>query len=122
MDDWLKLASHLHMPLRKVMRETSLNDFHVWMKWLDDQWDNPTLTDYYIMSVAQSIWQVNSETPGNIKLNSFKLSRKSNDGEMSEEQIAKNLEMTFSIWSGILGGNANNPGIDFSKLKLKAWE
>lgn len=107
------------MPLRKCMREISLNDYHLWIKWLDDQWDNPTLTDYYLMSVAQSVWQVNSETPGNIKLNSFKLTRKKNDGEMTEEQVAQNLQTTLSIWSGILGGSSSK--VDFSKLKLKAW-
>lgn len=103
------------------MHETSLNDFNVWMQWLDDQWDNPTLTDYYLMSVAQSIWQVNSENPNSVKLNSFKLNRK-DPGKMTEEQIAQNLQMTLSLWTGILGGNnASSSGIDFSQLKLKAW-
>lgn len=102
------------------MRETSLNDFHLWMRWLDDQWDEPSLTDYYLMSVAQSIWQVHSENPSSIKLNSFKLNRKVESGELTKEQIAHNLQMTLSIWTGIMGGKS--PGIDFSKLKLKAWE
>ena len=121
MDGWLRLASHLHMPLRKVMRETTLNDFHLWTKWLDDQWDNPTLTDYYLMSVAQSIWQVNSDNPNRIKLNSFKLTAAKKDSEMTEEQIAQNLQMTLSMWTGILGKGDNSLGIDFTQLKLKAW-
>ena len=109
------------MPLRKCLRETSLNDFRMWTRWLDDQWEVPTLTDYYLMAIAQSIWQVHSENPNNIKLNSFKLSRKDNKGEMTEEQIAQNLQTTLSIWTGILGG-ATASNIDFTKLKLKAWE
>ena len=101
------------------MKETSLNDYRTWMKWLDDEWDVPTLSDHYLMAISQAIWQVQSKDPKSVKLSAFRLSRDGGDGEMTEDQVAANLQITLSIWAGILGGAKTD--VDFSKLKLKAW-
>lgn len=57
------------MPLRACMMAHTERELRMWMIYLDEQWSEPTRTDYYLMQVAQRIqevlrWLVGSFTRG----------------------------------------------------------
>lgn len=41
--------------------------------YLDDQWNNPGLNEYYLMQICQKICQILSQKPASITIDQFKL-------------------------------------------------
>lgn len=57
MDGWLRLASHLNMPLEECRAKTKYLHYLVWLEWLRKQWNEPSRSDYYLMAIARSALQ-----------------------------------------------------------------
>ena len=49
---WLRLASHLHMPLNECLERITQREYSVWDMWLDEQLSEPGKTDRYIMQLT----------------------------------------------------------------------
>ncbi len=41
--------------------------------YLDEQWNNPGLTEYYLMQICQKVCQILSQKPNEITIEQFKL-------------------------------------------------
>lgn len=55
--DWFRLASHLGLPLDQCMKTHTERQLSAWLRWLDDEYENPSRTDWYLMRIAQRIQQ-----------------------------------------------------------------
>ena len=89
------------------MEETSHLEYRVWMEWLAQQWNKPTLTDHYLMQVAQEVNEGNYRKVR--KLESFKLPFGVVEEEAPKTQAqieaerAQHTMWSKSIWFGALG-------------------
>ena len=55
------------------MEKHTHREFVVWMRWLDEEWNRPEPSDYYLMQIAAEIRRVLSKKPRHIKMEDFKL-------------------------------------------------
>lgn len=77
------------------MRVISHREFRTWVAWKDDQWNNPTRGDYYLMQIAGYIAHVLSKsTSWNIK--KFKIPFKV--GKPSMGDVAQQTEASKAVW------------------------
>ena len=78
-------------------------EFLTWQAWLDRQWNRPSRSDYYEMQTACQVARVLAKTPGNIKIEQFKLPF-GEDGtrEQKREEDKKVAEQAKASWAGVL--------------------
>jgi hypothetical protein len=51
----------------------SHRQFQAWQHWLNDQWDEPSRTDAYLMQIACEVRRGNAKHPGQVQLKHFVL-------------------------------------------------
>ena len=61
------------MSLSECMNSHTERQFRTWIEWLDSQWNEPSLTDHYLMQIATEVRRVLSKNPNDIKLDDFKI-------------------------------------------------
>lgn len=49
------VASHLGMTLHACMKSMTHREYLTWLEWLDQQWDEPSRSDYYLMQIAAEV-------------------------------------------------------------------
>jgi hypothetical protein len=52
------LAGHLGLPLLVCMEQTSEREYHAWMAWRAEQWNQPDRTDHYLMQLTNELWRL----------------------------------------------------------------
>ena len=77
------------------------------LAWIDAQWEQPSLTDYYLMRVAQRVQQVLAKNPGQIGLEhqQVKFERKKAEAPppMTEAQRKVHIERSKAMWCTAVG-------------------
>jgi hypothetical protein len=75
--------------------------FLAWMSWMEEQWDMPTRTDYYLMQIDNSVKRVLSKRPSAIKLEHSKLvfREKKKEVPLTKEQAAS---ISKAKWVGMM--------------------
>lgn len=81
-----------------------MEEYEIWMEWLELEWNRPSRTDHYIMQATQEIVRNRAKYPAQVKLDPFKMSfvvmASNSDNTMSEED---QLAMTKVAWCGVVG-------------------
>ena len=78
-------------------------EFLTWQAWIDQQWNRPSRSDYYEMQTACQVARVLAKSPGNIKIEHFKLPF-GEDGtrQQKAEEDKKIAEQAKASWAGVL--------------------
>ena len=104
---WLRLASHLHMPLSECMKRTTGREYLVWNQWLDNQWNEPSRSDKYIMSLSLQVANVLSKKFKG-KIEDFKLDFKRDTGKpMTKEGKEQAAKLSKATWIGAVRAKKN---------------
>ena len=78
-------------------------EFLTWEAWLNKQWNRPSRSDYYEMQTACQVARVLAKTPGNIKIEHFKLPfGEEGTREQKAEEDRKITESAKAGWAAIL--------------------
>jgi hypothetical protein len=90
------------MSLSECMESHTHREFKTWIRWLDEQWNNPTADQYYLMSVAQRVQQVLSKNPNQISLSQQKITfgPGSSKPSLTKDQKAS---MAKARWASVVG-------------------
>ena len=58
--EWFTLADHYCIvePIHEVMSRLSHREVKARLQWIQEQWNKPTATHYYLMRIAQRVQQV----------------------------------------------------------------
>ena len=102
-DSWLKLSSHLHMPLRECISKHSHRELVLWMQWLHKEYDQPSRSDFYIMQLTayvRAFMQGMSGSKAKIRLKDFLLEFNKKEIKLDNETINK---LNKAKWFAITG-------------------
>ena len=61
------------MPLRECMRTHTNRECMAWLRWLEEQKNNPSRSDYYLMRIAAEVRKSWAKDPTKIQLNQFRI-------------------------------------------------
>jgi hypothetical protein len=61
------------MSLRRCMEEHTERELECWLAHLDDEFDRPSRTDFYLMQIAAILVQVNSKKGKGVPLSGLRL-------------------------------------------------
>lgn len=88
------------MPIDECIERHTHRAYQMWINWLDEQYNVPSLTDWYLMQltkvVATSYMRKKAPAVGAFKL-------KFDIGPPSEEDMKKRAERSMAAWGAILG-------------------
>jgi len=94
------------MTLTDVMEKTSHRQYLLWMEWLDQQWNKPTRTDWYLIQLTAELRRGFTRAK-NILLDPWKINfsrkKKTEPKKLTAEEIAKRDKALLF------------PGIDWNK-------
>jgi len=100
------------MPVGKCMKELSYRQYLVMTAWFRNKWNEPSLTDQYLMRIAQRIQQVLADNPKKITMEDQKIDfvfkAKPMVNVLSSEEKQKRLEINKSIWKAAVGYGVKN--------------
>jgi len=68
---WLRLASHLHLPLQVVMSLTTSTEYYLWMEYLDNEDRKNSKQEYYLAQIALEVRRNWAKNPNSYKLDDF---------------------------------------------------
>lgn len=92
----MRVYSHLrpNCTLYEFSNKMTHREFKLWLRWLDDNYNKPSLSDYYMMQIAAEVRRVLSKNPDKIKLKDFLLSFDTSD---KKEKGKKKVDKPSSI-------------------------
>lgn len=93
----MRLASHLGMTVRECIDKHTYREYQMWMAYFEEEWKEPTLSDYYLMQIAQEVRRVLSKNPNNVKLEDFQI--KFQDKESEPKKYDPDLSR--AVWTSI---------------------
>ena len=82
------------------MQSMTNREFRTWSAWLDEQWNEPDRTDYYLMQVAGYVSHVLSKKSW--KLDDFKINFKLGVPVVAKDEKQKKLERSKALWNARL--------------------
>lgn len=85
------------------MKSHTQRQFRTWIAWLDAQWNEPSLSDYYAMQIAAEVRRVLSKKPNDIKLDDFKMKFKKPKPISKEAAKKEKAAASLASWKAILG-------------------
>jgi hypothetical protein len=81
----------------------TLRQYMVWMAWLDEDYNHPTRTDFYLMQVALDA--IRPWTKAKLKLSDFQLEFGKSERRAIHRPSAEEIEANKQRWMNALGGN-----------------
>lgn len=93
----MRLAGHLGMTVQECIDKHTYREYQMWMAYFEDEWKEPTLSDYYLMQIAQEVRRVLSKNPNAVKLEDFKIKFQ----DANAEQKKYDPEFSKAIWTAI---------------------
>lgn len=104
------------------MRELTYREYRTWLTWLDEQWNNPSRSDYYMMQIAQAVARKGIRNPQDVTVGMFRLPfvmKKGEEEEKEKEPSApppippfSRVEVSQAIWLGSVGYTRKNMAAD----------
>lgn len=110
------------MSLRECQSKTTQREYEAWIGWLDDQWNRPDTTQWYLMQIARQVACVLASKPELVTLEMFKIPfvtrtpdtdeqervaqalTEEEIAEKEQEEIERESQIALSIWTARLGG------------------
>ena len=100
----MKLASHLHLSLKKCKRETTFFEFLQWLEYFTEEekekYQRIEKEDFYLAQIAAMVVASNAKDPKGIKISDFyiKLQEKKEVKKLTKEERAKRAK---AFWMSI---------------------
>ncbi len=91
------------MPLRKCVKSHYHRDYLLWMRYLDELWDQPSRTDNYLMQIALEVKRVLMKRPEKVKLSDFLLKFTNKRKPLGKTAKKQADQTTKSKWLGLVG-------------------
>jgi hypothetical protein len=90
------------------MSRWTVRQYRAAMAWLNEQWNNPSLTDQYIMqatAAVASVGQMFSSSRRRIEIDDFRLkfTRKGSGAKEVEETAEEASRRSMAAWGAMLG-------------------
>lgn len=110
---WYALATHLHTPVQRVMRETTSREFLKWRRFLKDLMNTPSREDYYLAQIAARVYQTVAKEPNKVRVEDFLLEfteqKEAKEVPLTEEVVAQRTANSKAAWFGIAGHTVRTP-------------
>ena len=88
------------------MQSITHREFKTWIAWLDDQWNKPSKSDYYLMQIAGYVSHVLSKKSW--KLDTYKVNFQVGDQKQSKDDIGRKTEAAKARWRARAGLSREN--------------
>lgn len=73
--------------------------FIVWHAWLNEQFNEPSRTDYYLMQLSCEVRRILNKHPNRVKTDQFKLKFKYKEGKATDIQTREQkIQSTKNLW------------------------
>ena len=100
------------MSLRQCLKEHTHRELLVWNAWLDQEWDNPSRSDWYAMQVAaevQRLYEQRLKSPKPVQVKDMKLNFTTEKDANKPLRVEKKVATAWSKarWFSWLGGRKN---------------
>jgi len=96
------------MSPREYLAKHTHEEHETWLYWLRDQWNQPSLTDHYLMNLMAEVRRIFAKNPRQVKAEDFKLkfifeAIEPVDAKLSpEERKKKAAAMSKARWLGMM--------------------
>ena len=71
--------------------------------WLEENWEAPNRTDYYLMQIAQEVRRSVSKSPNKIQMDQFKVKFVPKEHKMTKQEKKSSIASSKSRWFKALG-------------------
>ena len=78
------------------------------MDWLNEQWNNPDLTCWYLMKVCETIALVNVKKGTEVDINKFKMSWDAKKKRKRKVRKKDRVAASKAFWMGSVGGGKDD--------------
>lgn len=103
----MRLASVLHLSLRACAQQTTHREYRTWVRWMQDEWNNPSRSDYYLMRISQRLIQTNSKTPDKHTLDEQKIpfgfGEKQDEPAQPKSRLSLITDFAKARWCALVG-------------------
>lgn len=106
---WLRLATHLHLPLQVVMRQTTSTEFLMWMEYLDEEEGRNKKYEFYLANIIAETRRSWVKNPSKVKLTDFLFHPESRDKKPEVKAASPDkdkLDAYKQIWFTATGLNS----------------
>lgn len=94
------------MGLDECISKHTHRQYRTRLEWMDEQWNHPTLNEYYLMQIAAEVRRVLAKHPNEIQSDHFKIKFKRAVAK-SQEQAEKDKQAKITAnkmrWAGFVG-------------------
>ena len=87
------------------MESISNRKFLAWVQWFKDQWNNPSLTHYYLMQLSRDVRRCLAKNPNAITSEQSRLQFEMKPKLTSKEERAAAGERSRRTWMGFLNAS-----------------
>lgn len=84
------------------MESMTHREFQTRWAWLQEQWNNPSRTDYYLIQIAREVRAVLSKNPNQIKFEHLRIKFKEK-AEGRKPSVQKAAQWAKARWFGLTG-------------------
>lgn len=109
---WFQLATRLHTPVQRLMRETTSREFVKWCKILNDEMNKPERGDYYLAALTAEVRRSWVKDPSKVDTKDFIIQFeevKPKDEPPSEEVLEQRITKSKAAWFGAAGLKTRKP-------------
>lgn len=86
------------------MKRWTHREYRTRSAWLDEQWNQPSRSDQYLMQIAMEVRRVLSKKPNVIQLDHFKLKFQSTEAKPTPKlSVAELTKQSIARWCGFVG-------------------
>lgn len=88
------------MPVAECMRRVSHREFLGWVAWMNNQWNSPSRSDWYLMELMAVVRRLMHDNPASVQPRQFRLRF---DDESAESKPGHSVEQSKSTWMTATG-------------------
>ncbi|MEM2932493.1 MAG: hypothetical protein QXI61_06600 [Nitrososphaerota archaeon] len=80
-----------------MLSKITYREYLLWKEWIDNQWNNPSRTDYYLMQIARML------SSRKCSIDDFRLKFRLRSSKNQKQQ-------SIDVWKSIMGINKDGAG------------
>lgn len=103
---WLQIAERLSMTVREAMETVTHREYLLWYRYLSEEFNRPSRTDWYLAQIAREVHCVLHKNPSSVKTNSFLMkfqSSKQPKKPTEPNPSGKTKTVVNGIWASLIG-------------------
>lgn len=80
------------------------HQMRAWQAWLALEWNRPSRSDFYVMTVAAEVRRGHVKKPKSVKLQHFELEFKRKSGRANKPAPDQQMELSKARWGAVVDG------------------